>query len=44
MTHEFKIGLKRAIEPRENLFSSNGHTTMHHTARKSSADRPPIAV
>jgi hypothetical protein len=44
---EFKIGLKRTIEPWESLFSSNGHTTMHHTptsARKSSADRPPIAV
>jgi hypothetical protein len=25
---EFKIGLKRTIEP---IFSSNGHTTMHHT-------------
>jgi hypothetical protein len=44
---EFKIGLKRTIGPRESIFSSNGRTTMHHTptsARKLSADRPPIAV
>jgi hypothetical protein len=31
MTCELKIGLKRTIGPRESLFSSNGHTTMHHT-------------
>jgi hypothetical protein len=42
---EFEIGLKRSIGPRGN--SSKGLTTMHHTltlARKSSADRRPIAV
>jgi hypothetical protein len=31
MTLGIKIGLKTTIEPRESIFSSNDHTTMHHT-------------
>jgi hypothetical protein len=41
---EFEIGLKRTIGPRRKPFSPKGHTTTPTSARKSSADRPPIAV
>jgi hypothetical protein len=43
----FEIGLKQNDWTKGKPLSSKCHTTMHHTptsARKSSADRPPIAV